>query len=91
MPSPPQKTRDEPHQKFSSSAPPMIGPIAIAVPVAAPHRPMACARSRRSSKTFEISESVVGKITAAPIPATIRQKINMPAELLQAPAIDAMT
>ena len=52
--------------KCSSSHPPAIGPIAMATPEIAPHRPMARARSLRSVKTLESSESVAGKVMAAP-------------------------
>ncbi len=56
--------------KRSSSQPPTIGPIAMATPAIAPHRPIARARSLRSVKTLEISESVAGKVMAAPSPIT---------------------
>src|SRR6266498_1444943 len=42
--------------KCSSSQPPTIGPVAMATPAIAPHKPMARARSLRSVKTLEISE-----------------------------------
>jgi len=56
--------------KCSSSQPPTIGPIAMATPAIAPHSPMARARSLRSVKTLEISDSVAGKVMAAPSPIT---------------------
>ena len=56
--------------KCSSSQPPTIGPSAMATPALAPHRPMARARSARPVKTLVISESVAGKIMAAPSPIT---------------------
>src|SRR5260370_40324833 len=52
--------------KCSSSQPPTIGPSAIATPATAPHRPMARARSVRSGKNLVISDSVPGRILAAP-------------------------
>ena len=58
--------------KCSSSQPPTIGPSAMAIPALAPHRPMARARSARPVKTLVISESVAGKIIAAPSPITDR-------------------
>ncbi len=56
--------------KCSSSQPPTIGPIAMATPAIAPHNPIARARSLRSVKTLEISESVAGNVMAAPSPIT---------------------
>ena len=56
----------------SSSAPPTIGPSATAMPVVAPQRPIALARSPRSGNRCTIVESVAGKITAAPSPITAR-------------------
>jgi transcriptional regulator of acetoin/glycerol metabolism len=45
----------------------MIGPAATATPLAAPHTPIAFARSDASSKTFVMTASVAGKISAASI------------------------
>ena len=56
--------------KRSSSQPPAIGPIAMATPPIAPHRPIARARSFRSVKTLAIRDSVAGKVMAAPSPIT---------------------
>ena len=56
--------------KCPSSQPPAIGPIAMATPATAPHSPMARARSLRSVKTLEISDSVAGNVIAAPSPIT---------------------
>ena len=56
--------------KCSSSQPPTIGPIAMATPAIAPHKPMARARSPRSVNTLEISDSVAGNVMAAPSPIT---------------------
>src|SRR5256885_7144890 len=60
-------------EKRSSSQPPTIGPTAIAAPSVAPQKPIALALSARSVKTLEISESVAGKIIAAPSPITQRR------------------
>ena len=57
-----------PHEKFCSSQPPTIGPIAMATPAIAPQRPIARARSRRSVNTLVRSESVAGNVIAAPRP-----------------------
>ena len=62
--------------KCSSSQPPTMGPSAIATPAMAPHRPMARARSARPVKTFEIRESVAGKVIAAPSPITARAAMS---------------
>src|SRR5215472_2484584 len=62
--------------KCSSSQPPTIGPSAMAIPALAPHRPMARARSARPVKTLVISESVAGKIMAAPSPITARAAMS---------------
>src|ERR1700729_411028 len=56
--------------KCSSSQPPTSGPMAMATPAIAPHRPMARPRSLLSVKTLEISDSVAGKVMAAPSPIT---------------------
>ena len=42
----------------------------MATPATAPHKPMARARSFRSVKTLEISDSVAGNVMAAPSPIT---------------------
>jgi hypothetical protein len=61
-----QKT--DPHQKFSSSQPLVMGPAATAMPLTALHTPMAAARSRVSRKTLVRIARVAGKISAAPRP-----------------------
>ena len=66
------------HEKRPSSHPPTIGPSAIATPAVAPHRPIARARSVRSVKTLEISESVEGNTIAAPRPMKHRAAISCP-------------
>ena len=66
------------HEKRSSSQPPTIGPSAIAIPAVAPHRPIARARSARSVKTLEISESVAGNTIAAPRPMKQRGGDQLP-------------
>ena len=62
--------------KCSSSRPPVTGPRATPTPEAAPHRPIAAARSRRSTKVLEMIDSVVGKISAAKTPIATRAAIN---------------
>ena len=58
----------EPHQKCSSSQPPLTGPAATAMPVTALQMPIALARSLGSRNTFVMIASVAGKMSAAPIP-----------------------
>ena len=70
----------EPHEKCSSSQPPVIGPAATPTPTIAAHSPIAFARFAASVKMFVISPSVVGKITAAPMPIAARAPISAPAE-----------
>ena len=66
----------EPHQKFSSSQPPVMGPAATPTPTMAAHRPIALARGTGSVKMFVISARVAGKITAAPTPIAARPQIS---------------
>jgi hypothetical protein len=77
-------------EKISSSQPPTIGPSAIAAPAVAPQNPIARARSERSVKTFEISDSVAGKIIAAPSPMKQRATISSFAVLIKPPIRLAM-
>ena len=72
--------------KCSSSQPPTIGPIAMATPAIAPHKPMARARSLRSVNTLEISESVAGKVIAAPRPITDRAAMSCAGLSVKPPA-----
>ena len=74
------------HEKRSSSQPPTIGPSAIAMPAVAPQSPIARARSPRSTKMFEISDSVAGKTIAAPSPITQRAAISPPELVISPPA-----
>ena len=75
--------------KCSSSQPPTIGPIAMATPPIAPHKPMARARSPRSVKTLEMSDSVAGNVIAAPSPITARAAMSCGAVVVNPPASDA--
>jgi hypothetical protein len=72
-------TKTLPHQKCSSSQPPVTGPRATPRPVMAPHTPMARARSPRSVYRLEMIDRVDGKISAAPTPITARTAISAPA------------
>ena len=75
-----------PHQNRSKSQPPTIGPVAMPIPVVAPHSPMARARSRRSVNTFTSNERVDGNMSAAPIPMTARAAMSSPVVPDAAPA-----
>ena len=70
----------EPHEKCSSSQPPEIGPAATPTPTMAAHRPIAFARFTGSAKMLVISDSVVGKMTAAPTPIAARAAMSASAE-----------
>ena len=74
------------HVKRPSSHPPTIGPSAIAIPAVAPQRPIARARSARSVKMFEISDSVAGKTIAAPRPMKQRATISWAESTASPPA-----
>ena len=62
----------EPHQKCSSSQPPVIGPAATAMPLTALQMPIALARSLGSRNTLVMIARVAGKISAAPMPMSAR-------------------
>ena len=70
------KAKMLPHQKRSRSQPPTIGPVAMPIPVVAPHSPIAMARSPRSVKTLTSKESVEGNIRAAPKPMKAREAMS---------------
>ena len=72
--------KTDPHQKTSSSAPPMIGPAAAPTTATAPHTAMARLRSRMSSKVTRMSARVAGIIDAAPTARKARAPINVPVE-----------
>ena len=61
----------DPHQKYLSKMPPVIGPRAIAMPEAPAQMPIAFGRSR-GSNTFWMIDSVCGWTAAAPIPIRAR-------------------
>jgi hypothetical protein len=82
-------TKTLPHQKCSSSQPPLIGPRATPSPVMAPHNPMARARSPRSVYRLEMIDKVAGKITAAPTPITARTAISAPGLSTSPPTVVA--
>ncbi len=67
--------KTEPHQKWSSSRPPSTGPVAMPMPTAVAHRPIARGRSA-GSKTLEMMDSVCGMTAAPPRPIAARAKIS---------------
>ncbi len=67
--------KTEPHQKWASSRPPTIGPMATPMPTAVAQMPMARARSL-GSNTLEMMDSVCGITAAAPSPIAARAKIS---------------
>ena len=70
----------EPHQKFASSAPPAIGPMAMPRPMVPPQAPMARARAVGSRKTSLRIDKDEGIVIAAPAPITARHPINISTE-----------
>ena len=68
----------EPHQKCSSSQPPVTGPRATAMPAVAAQTAIAAARSLGAVKTLTRIASVAGNISAAPMPIAARQPISSP-------------
>ena len=66
----------EPHQKNSSRAPPMIGPITAPPVKATVHRPMAVRRWAGSANMARISENVDGARVAPPMPSRARPRMN---------------
>src|SRR6266508_4193137 len=69
--------KTEPHQKFSSSQPPMTGPMAMPIPEKPAQMPMARPRSS-AGKTLVTIESVEGMISAPPMPMSARKPIRLP-------------
>ncbi len=68
--------KTEPHQKYSSSTPPIRGPTAAPLEATAPHRPIAMARSLSSLKVNRMIDRVAGIIIAAPTASRARPPIS---------------
>ena len=68
----------DPYQKCSSSAPPVIGPKATAIPDVAPQMPRAFCRSDGSGKTLVRMARLAGKMKAAATPISARLVIRVP-------------
>ena len=82
--------KTEPHQKCSSSQPPVTGPMATPRPETPAQMPMALARSAGSVKTLVRMDSVAGMISAPPMPMKARAPMSAPADPLNAAAADPM-
>src|SRR5262245_12914476 len=79
----------EPHQKWSSSSPPAIGPTAS--PVAPNTANAAIARPRSSGRYIDAMIASAGAVTpAAPSPITARKAISSPVDELKAAANEAI-
>ncbi len=76
----------DPHQKCSSSQPPVTGPSATLSPAVAAQIAMAAARSRGRVNTLTSRASVAGKISAAPTPISARAPISWSASAAKAPS-----
>jgi hypothetical protein len=81
--------KTEPHQKCSSSQPPVTGPMAMAMPAVADQMAMAWARSFGTVKTLVMIERVAGMTRAAPTPIRARVAISWPALPANALAVEA--
>ena len=66
----------EPHEKCSSSRPPVTGPIATPSPEKPAQTAIARPRSRGSRKTLARIDSVDGMISAPPMPMNARLRIS---------------
>ena len=66
----------EPHEKWSSSRPPVTGPMATPRPEKPAHTAIARPRSRGSRKTLARIDSVAGMISAPPMPMNARLRIS---------------
>ena len=78
----------EPHQKWTSSKPPMIGPSAIPTPLVPAQKPIARCRTAGSWNMSVMMASVDGMISAAPMPMLARAAISMPTEPENAAQVD---
>src|SRR5215471_20778319 len=65
----------EPHQKWASSRPPTMGPMAMPMPTATAQMPMALGRSA-GSNTLEMIDSVCGITAAAASPIAARAQTS---------------
>ena len=79
----------EPHQKFSSSAPPTRGPSAMPLAAAADQIAIARVRSIGSVKMLRISDSVEGMIVAPATPSSRRAAMRTSAVGAKAARMEA--
>ena len=78
--------KTDPHQKDSSSQPPISGPRAATPPPRPDHRAIAVTRARPRYRA-EISDSVVGKSSAAAKPPAKRASVRISGEGAHAASI----
>ena len=76
----------EPYQKCASRKPPISGPMAPPAPANPAHMAMALARSRRGNADCS-RLSVLGMMSAAPMPMTARQAMSAVASFMKAQAV----
>ena len=80
----------DPHQKCSSSQPPLRGPMAMPMAEKPAQTAMARARSAGTVNTLLMMERVAGMISAPPMPMTARVAMSWSAEPASADATDPM-
>ena len=78
----------DPHQKWASSQPPAIGPMAIPRPVVPDQMPMARSWSSGSRKTSVMMDRVAGMMQAAPRPIAARAQSSAVGDVENAEAAD---
>src|SRR5664280_2338111 len=78
----------DPHQKWASSQPPAIGPMAIPKPVVPDQMPMARSWSSGSRKTSVMMDRVAGMMQAAPRPIAARAQSSAFGDVENAEAAD---
>ena len=78
--------KTEPHQKWSSSQPPMIGPSGMPPATEAVITPIAFVRSFSSSKREGMTDSDSGMTRAAPSPMRVRAAMIHPGSSARAPS-----
>ena len=81
--------KTEPHQKWLSSQPPTMGPIAMPRPETPAQMPIARPRSS-AGKTLVRIDSVEGMISAPPMPMSARVAINAVDDPAKADITDPM-
>ncbi len=78
----------EPHQKCSSSTPPVMGPRPTPSADTPAHTPIARPRSAGSVKTFVMIDSVDGMMNAPPTPMSARVPMSIVADVAKADNAD---